>query len=84
MAQGDKYLARGDVVPARLFYRQAADADRAAAALRLGETYDPLFLERARLRGVRPDLDQAIAWYRRARDLGSTEAASLLKSLRAD
>jgi hypothetical protein len=84
VAQGDRYLERGDVGPARLFYRQAAEDGGALAALRLGETYDPLFLELARLRGVPSDLDQSILWYRRARDLGSAEAASLLKSLHAN
>ncbi len=47
----------------------------------MGETYDPFFLMRARLNGVRGDLAVATRWYRRARDLGASEAEILLKSV---
>jgi hypothetical protein len=53
-------MARGDaLVAARLFYEFAADAGNAQAALRLGQTYDPAFLAKAQLRGVRPDASVA-------------------------
>ena len=51
--------------------------------MRLGETFDPAFLEHARLRSARGDLAVALSWYRRARDLGAAEAEVLLKSLEA-
>ena len=47
------------------------------------ETFDPVFLDLARLRGVRGDLSAALFWYRRSRDLGVAEAGLLLKSLGA-
>jgi peptidase C39-like protein len=80
LARGDVLFSKGDVVAARLFYERAADAGEGQAALRLGETFDPVFLDQARLRGARGDLSTALSWYRRARDLGVAEAEILLKS----
>jgi TPR repeat protein len=81
LARGDTLVSIGDVASARLFYERAANAGDALAAVRLGETFDPGFLDRARLRAVRPDLRAAVSWYRRARDLGVPGAEILLKSL---
>jgi hypothetical protein len=81
VARGDASLATGDVASARLFYERAADSGEAQAAVRLGETFDPLFLDRPRLRGVSGDLGMALFWYRRARDLGATEVERRLKTL---
>jgi len=83
LAQGDAYLGRGDVASARLFYERAADAGGAIAALRLGETFDPIFLDLAHLRGIPGDLGTAVSWYRRARALGSRDAENLLQKLEA-
>ena len=49
----------------------------AAAALALGETYDPT------IPGARAPVDVAMAraWYEKARDLGSTEATVRLDRL---
>lgn len=79
--RGDTLFAAGDVASARLFYERAADAGEAQAALRLGESFDPAFLEQARGRNGRGDLGMAKIWYRRARELGSAGAEILLKSL---
>jgi peptidase C39-like protein len=81
LARGDVLFSKGDLIAARLFYERAADAGEGQAALRLGETFDPDFLDQARLRGARGDLSTALSWYRRARDLGVAEAEILLKSL---
>ena len=83
LARGDMLLSIGDVASARLFYERGADAGGGLAAIRLGETFDPLFLDRVRLSGVRGDPAAAASWYRRARDLGATGAAVLLKALEA-
>jgi TPR repeat protein len=74
-------MGRAEVASARLFYERAADAGDAQAALRLGQSYDPSFLSWARLAGVRGELARAIYWYRRARDLGLSEAEILLERL---
>ena len=81
VARGDASLTTGDVASARLLYESAADSGEARAAVRLGETFDPLFLGHARLRGVPGDLGMALFWYRRARDLGATEVERRLKAL---
>jgi hypothetical protein len=77
LARGDALFARGDISSARLFYERAADAGEGRAALRLGNTFDPAFLEFAHLH-MRGDLAMAEAWYGRARKLGETEAEILL------
>jgi len=83
LAHGDALLRKGDLAAARLFYERAADAGDGQAAIRLGETFDPVFLDHAQLRGARGDMDKALVWYRRARDLGATEAEVLLEGLEA-
>jgi TPR repeat protein len=47
----------------------------------VGGTFDPAFLDRDVLRGVRSDPAQARYWYHRAHDLGEAEAERRLKSL---
>ena len=84
LSRGDAYFSAGDVTSARLFYQRGSDAGDGTAALRLGETFDAAFIERAGLRNVRSDLKKAVYWYRRARDLGSAEAEILLKSLQSN
>ena len=83
MARGDWLFATGDVDSARLLYERAAEAGEARAAVRLGETFDPIFLDQAHLRQGRAELGVAVFWYRRARDLGANGVASRLKSLEA-
>jgi len=82
LERGDGLFAVGDIASARLFYQRAAEAGDARAALRLGESYDPAFLERARLR-VQGDRTLAMFWYGRARDLGASEAEILLKAMQS-
>lgn len=83
LQRGDALLAAGDVASARLFYERAAIAGDATAALRLGGSYDPLFLARAGLIGVHSNRTLAARWYRRAIELGAGEAKVLLKSTEA-
>jgi hypothetical protein len=79
--QGDQYLAQGKIGGARLFYRQAANAGYALAAIRLGATYDPAELSRLRVEGMTPDAVEARKWYERARELGAPEADERLARL---
>jgi hypothetical protein len=83
MARGDWLFATGEVDSARLLYERAVDAGEARAAVRLGETFDPIFLHQAHLRQGLADSGMAVFWYRRARDLGANGVASRLKSLEA-
>jgi hypothetical protein len=52
LSRGDWLVATGDVASARLLYRRAADAGEARAAVRLRKTFDPVFLDHTRQRGV--------------------------------
>jgi hypothetical protein len=81
LARGDALFRTGDLVSARLFYERAANAGSGPAALRLGESYDPDFLEQTHLRGARGDRAAAIFWYERARNLGVSEATILLDGI---
>jgi TPR repeat protein len=79
LARGDRLLVAGDVAAARLFYERGANAGDGTAALRMGETFDPRFLARARLGFVKGDAALADHWYGVARDLGNADVAFLLK-----
>jgi TPR repeat protein len=81
LARGDALLGHGDVASARLFYERAADAGNTQAAIRMGGTFDPAFLAKARLNGVRGDPAVALKWYKRAQELGASEAGILLMDL---
>jgi hypothetical protein len=83
LAHGDALFRKGDLDAARLFYERTADAGGGQSAIRLGETFDRVFLDHAQLRGARGDIGKALAWYRRARDLCAPEAEVLLEGLEA-
>jgi len=74
----DALMAEGDVSAARQIYGRAANAGSGSAAIAMGKTYDPAFLARLGTASVRPDLDLAAIWYRRASALGERDAARLL------
>jgi hypothetical protein len=74
VAQGDHLLGRSDIASARILYQRAAEAGDGRGALRMGMTFDRVFLVRWRLRGIQADRAQAISWYRRASALGNAEA----------
>ena len=82
LARGDVLRSTGDITSARLFYERAADAGSGRAALRLGETFEPVLPARAGLRAT-ADPAQALLWYRRAGELGVDEAEQRIKALDA-
>jgi hypothetical protein len=82
VAQGEKYLADANIEVARQFFRRAADAGLASAALQLAATYDPAELAALQIEGVVPDRAEARRWYERARQLGAVDAESRLARLR--
>ena len=73
VARGDAFVSAGDITSARAFFERAADAGDSQAAMRTAVTFDPAFLERVGLHGVRGDPEQALFWYRRARNLSGAE-----------
>jgi hypothetical protein len=74
VARGDALIGSGDISSARLFYERAANAGEGGAALRLGVTFDPAFLDAAHLH-MWGDAAKATSWYQRALELGEVEAA---------
>ena len=81
--RGHMLFGSGDVAAARLFFRRAAAAGDAAAALAMGSTYDPDVLSKHLVRGMGADLEEARVWYEKARELGSPEGPRRLETLLA-
>ena len=79
--RGEEFIAAGDIAAARLVLQRAAEARDARAALLLGATYDPIMLEKSRVRGFAPDVAIARIWYERAKEFGSAEASQRLEML---
>ena len=80
IASLERFLKDGDILSARLLLK-AASTGNAEAALRLGMTFDPVFLTERGVVGFVPDIAQARIWYERAAELGSAEAPRLLQRL---
>lgn len=74
-------IEQGDIASARLMLTRAAEAGDARAALALGTTYDPDVLKKLGVIGVAPDAAQAHAWYTKAVEFGSADAALRLERL---
>ena len=79
--RGEELASNGDVPSARLLLQRAAEAHNARAAFELAATYDPIVIKQLGNYSARPDLALARAWYQRARDWGSPEAAKQLEAL---
>lgn len=80
---GDDYISSGDFVGARTVLERAAEAGDPSAAFAIASTYDPVVLERFKVRGLEPDIVKASFWYERARALGSSEAPHRLQAMMA-
>jgi hypothetical protein len=81
--RGRTLFDAGDLAAARLFFRRAANAGDAAAALAMGATYDPDILSKRFIRGIEADPSEARMWYEKARDLGSPEGPRRIETLLA-
>jgi hypothetical protein len=75
------FLKTGDFAAARVLLRRAAESGSADAALMLGKTFDPAFLNEVGAIGIQPDMEQARQWYQKAAELGSEAAAQRLANL---
>jgi hypothetical protein len=81
LARGAKLTRMGDIATARLIYQNLALRGSANGARALAETYDPAYLKDVAIAGLRPDIEAAKKWYRRAADLGDSKAATRLTVL---
>lgn len=86
LGRGQELMQIGDIAGARLVLGLAAELESVDAMVTLAMTYDPVHLTKLRVRGIRPDISKAIAWYRRASEQGDNEsgerAEALVASLR--
>jgi hypothetical protein len=79
--QGERFIAAGDLVTARIVFQRAAEAGDANAAVALGATYDPTVLAKLGVVGLSADVVKARSWYQKAEKLGSPEARRRLDIL---
>jgi hypothetical protein len=82
--RGEALVALGDISGARRFLERAALSGSGAAALAMAETFDPQVLAERGVMGLPPDRTAALTWYRRALELGMTEAAPRIATLEAE
>jgi hypothetical protein len=78
MQRGRDFLSAGDVTDARLAFQVLADRGNAEAALALATTFDQSSVAMRNAVGAVADDTKARAWYRRAMELGSSEAERAL------
>ena len=81
MTRAKSLLALGDIAAARLLLERAANAQDAAAAFLLAQTYDPAVLGVRDTRSITPDPVMARDWYRKAASFGSADAQQRLNQL---
>jgi hypothetical protein len=81
MTRAKRLLTLGDVAAARLLLERAANAQDAAAAFLLAQTYDPAVLGVRDTRSITPDPVMARDWYRKAASFGSAAAQQRLTQL---
>ena len=79
--QGERRLAEGNISSAREYFLRAAELGLPIAAFKVAETHDPIALGALNVRGLVPDPVEARKWYRRALDLGVSEAQPRLQRL---
>jgi len=72
-------LGENDIAGARLIFQYLANHGSASGAFALAESYDPKKWAAHRVTGMTPDVNLARTWYARAAELGSREAAAILR-----
>jgi hypothetical protein len=79
--RGKQFFEAGDLIAARILFLRAANTGDAAAAVAMGETYDPIVLADRGVLGIAADLAKARSWYERAKEMGSPEGPRRLEML---
>jgi TPR repeat protein len=62
---GQKMVEVGYLAGARAYFKRAVEAGSGEAAVLLGATYDPAFIEKIGAQGIKPNLSEARAWFER-------------------
>jgi hypothetical protein len=81
LSRGNALLAAKDISGARKFYEYAADLGDASAAMAMGRTFDPYYLNGLGVMGLQANAERAVNWYRRAAALGSQDARRRLQAM---
>lgn len=84
IGHGQKMIDVGYFAGARAYFQRAAEAGSGEAALALGATYDPAFIEVLAAQGIKADPVAAQLWYERARELGVGDHEAKLAALKED
>ena len=77
--RGQALIVVGDIIGARMIFKHLADTGDARATFVFASTFDPEVIAKLKVLGVRPDPEQARAWYAKAAKLGSSEARQRLQ-----
>jgi hypothetical protein len=83
IVRGDELLSLGDIVAARQLYEFAFDRGQMQAAVALGRTYDPVTFEKLKVRGLSPNPQAALEWYKKAEKAGVKGAQADIEALSA-
>jgi TPR repeat protein len=81
MQRARALIENADIAAARLIYEAMAFKGSAPAAFAMGQTFDPDFLRNFTVGGLKPDIARAKKWYKKAVELGSSEAQNRLAAL---
>ena len=79
--RGNSLLELGDIAAARLFYDMASERGSAEGAMLMGLTFDPVYFERKGIYGTRPDVFEAMEWYRKSASMGNVAAEEHMSAL---
>ncbi|HEY7644989.1 MAG TPA: SH3 domain-containing protein, partial [Hyphomicrobiales bacterium] len=82
IAHGHKMIDVGYFAGARAYFKRAAEAGSGDAALLLGATFDPEFIDKIGAHGIKADPQEARGWYDRAKQLGVEDAETKLRALK--
>jgi hypothetical protein len=82
IAHGHKMIDVGYFAGARAYFKRAAEAGSGDAALLLGATFDPEFIDKIGAHGIKADPQEARGWYERAKQLGVQDAETKLRALK--
>ncbi len=72
-------MNQNDIAGARLIFQYLVNHGSAGGAFALAESYDPKKWAGHHVTGMMPDANLARSWYARAAELGSKEAAAMLR-----
>lgn len=81
MSRARALFQKGDVAGARIIFEYLATQGSPAAAIAMGETFDPAILSQLVVKGLASDAAKARQWYERAEHLGSGDARRRLNAM---